>query len=266
MRFETVPIKVRRPGQIYFIEDRGVGLEGGDFCVVRTERGVEIGEVLFCASCLKKRDDSGVRLLRKATGKDLAQFSKLQEEEKDAFQTGRQKIEFFELPMKLVRVEYTLDCARLTFYFTADNRVDFRDLVRELARIFRTRIEIRQIGVRDEARMLGGVGSCGRELCCCTFLTKFHPVSIRMAKRQNLALNPEKISGQCGRLKCCLRFEEGEYRSGGHFANTSFSLHRSDTPDSGSTPDSHDGEDSRTDKPGEEIFVARELSSPPKRK
>jgi cell fate regulator YaaT (PSP1 superfamily) len=183
----------------------------GDHVVVQTEAGPAVGTVVRSPSEVSERrrpaDDSPSRVVRLATHDDVVTRLKQQQRERDAHRIALLKVRERGLPMKLTRVEQAFDGSRLVFYFTAEGRVDFRELVRELASEFRTRIEMRQIGVRDEAKALGGYGTCGRPLCCTTFLTSFEPVSIKMAKQQDLSLNPSKLSGLCGRLKCCLRYE-----------------------------------------------------------
>jgi cell fate regulator YaaT (PSP1 superfamily) len=183
----------------------------GDEAVVRSPEGLAVGRVAATIPALASRrqppPDAPLVFVRKATAEDLAARAKRQERERAAFQFCLLKIRERNLPMKLTRTEQLADGSRLLFYFTADGRVDFRELVRDLAAEFRTRIEMRQIGVRDEARLLGGYGGCGRPLCCTTWLQGFEPVSIKMAKQQSLSLNPSKLSGLCGRLKCCLRYE-----------------------------------------------------------
>jgi cell fate regulator YaaT (PSP1 superfamily) len=181
----------------------------GDYCVVETSRGIEYGEV---AGPVKEVGEDSVvsplkNVVRKATAEDILSVERNKDKEQEAFALAQEKIAAHKLDMKLVEVEYSFDGSKITFFFTADGRVDFRELVKDLAAVFRTRIELRQIGVRDEAKMLGGLGPCGRMLCCSTFLGDFAPVSIKMAKEQNLSLNPAKISGICGRLMCCLRYE-----------------------------------------------------------
>jgi cell fate regulator YaaT (PSP1 superfamily) len=195
----------------------------GDQVVVQTSDGPALGTVTRAPRALAERrrqaaDASPARVIRRATREDVLTRLKQQQREQDAHRVCLMKIRERGLPMKLTRVEQLFDGSRLIFYYTADGRVDFRELVRDLAAHFRTRIEMRQIGVRDEARMLGGYGSCGRPLCCTTWLQSFEPISIRMAKQQNLSLNPSKLSGMCGRLKCCLRYElpnaKGEVHGG----------------------------------------------------
>jgi cell fate regulator YaaT (PSP1 superfamily) len=183
----------------------------GDQVVVHTENGAALGTVVRAPAEVLERhrpaEDSPLKLVRLATRADILSRLKHRQREQDALRLGTFKVQEHGLPMKLARVEQAFDGSRLTFYFTAEGRVDFRELVRELAAEFRTRIEMRQIGVRDAAKLIGGYGTCGRPLCCTTFLTGFEPVSIKMAKQQDLSLNPSKLSGLCGRLKCCLRYE-----------------------------------------------------------
>jgi cell fate regulator YaaT (PSP1 superfamily) len=187
----------------------------GEAVIVETVRGVEYGEI-----ALKKKDVSEEQLvlplkkvIRKANQEDQTIYQRNKEKEAEALELCREKVRVHNLPMRLIDVEYTFDMGKIIFYFTAESRVDFRDLVKDLAAIFKTRIELRQIGVRDEAKMLGGIGTCGRILCCNNFLGEFAPVSIRMAKEQRLSLNPTKISGICGRLMCCLKYESEMYSS-----------------------------------------------------
>ncbi len=206
-------IRFRKAGKVYYFDPTDVWPHPGDPVVVETVRGVELGETVTGAREIP--DDKLIAPLKKviriATPDDVRRGEECAAKEKDAFAIGLNKIAAHELEMKLVDVEYTFDGSKLVFYFTANGRVDFRDLVKDLASVFKMRIELRQIGVRDEAKMLGGLGACGRSLCCGTFLSDFQPVSIRMAKDQNLSLNPTKISGQCGRLMCCLKYEQDFY-------------------------------------------------------
>lgn len=209
----VVGIRFKKAGKIYYFDPDGIELNKNDFAIVETSRGQEFGEVVIGP---KQVDESEVvqplkKVLRKADEEDCQRILENRRKEEEAFDTALQKIAEHNLEMKLVDVEYTFDRSKIIFYFTADGRVDFRELVKDLASVFRTRIELRQIGVRDEAKMIGGLGPCGRVLCCSTFLGEFEPVSIRMAKDQNLSLNPTKISGICGRLMCCLRFESDAY-------------------------------------------------------
>lgn len=211
---EVVGVRFKKAGKIYYFDPGGVELASGDPVIVETARGVECGEVVVAPKEVAEEDvvQPLKRVLRRATPADLCQVEENKKKEKTAFDICLQKIEKHGLPMKLVDVEYTFDNSKIVFYFTAEGRVDFRELVKDLASVFRTRIELRQIGVRDEAKMLGGLGPCGRPLCCATFLGDFEPVSIKMAKEQNLSLNPSKISGICGRLMCCLKFETELYK------------------------------------------------------
>lgn len=210
---EVVGVRFKRAGKIYYFSSGDLELKIEDKVIVETARGVEFGDLVIAPRNIP--EDSVVAplkpVIRKATPDDERIVEENKVKEKEAFQICLKKIEEHQLPMKLVDVEYTFDCNKIIFSFTAEGRVDFRELVKDLASIFRTRIELRQIGVRDEAKMLGGVGSCGRMLCCSTFLGDFEPVSIRMAKDQKLSLNPTKISGICGRLMCCLKYENSSY-------------------------------------------------------
>ena len=208
-----VGVRFKKAGKIYYFQPEQLELSVGDGVIVETARGVEYGTVVIGPK--EVFEDSVVApvkpVIRQATSKDLKQIEKNKEREEKAFEICLEKIEKRKLPMKLINVEYTFDNNKLLFYFTADGRIDFRELVKDLAAVFRTRIELRQIGVRDETKIMGGYGICGRELCCHTFLSEFAPVSIKMAKEQNLSLNPTKISGVCGRLMCCLKNEEETY-------------------------------------------------------
>lgn len=210
---QVVGVRFKQAGKIYYFGVGEIALATGDDVVVETTRGVEYGRVVLGP---REVEDTAVVLplkavQRKATEEDRARVEQNWAQEKEAFRICEEKIAARALPMKLVGVEYTFDVNKIIFYFTADGRVDFRELVKDLAAVFRTRIELRQIGVRDEAKLLGGIGCCGRPLCCATFLGDFAPVSIRMAKEQNLSLNPTKISGSCGRLMCCLKYESDGY-------------------------------------------------------
>lgn len=210
---EIIGVRFKDVGKIYSFDPVGIALKAGDFVIVETARGVECGMV---ATGNHEVDDSELvnplkPVLRKATEQDLEIVDKNCEKEKEAYKICLQKINKHKLEMKLVDVEYTLDRSKILFYFTADGRVDFRDLVKDLAGVFHTRIELRQIGVRDESKMLGGIGICGQPFCCSRFLKDFQPVSIKMAKAQGLSLNPAKISGSCGRLMCCLAYEQPAY-------------------------------------------------------
>ena len=210
---EIVGIKFKDVGKVYYFDPNGMTFQRGDKAIVETARGLECGEVATENSDVP--DESIVAplkpVIRHATKEDLATVEQNKEKEKKAFQICEEKIARHGLDMKLVDVEYTFDSSKILFYFTADGRVDFRELVKDLAGIFRTRIELRQIGVRDGAKKLGGFGICGRPFCCNTFLGEFQPVSIKMAKEQGMSLNPVKISGTCGRLMCCLKYEQDTY-------------------------------------------------------
>jgi len=218
---KIVGIRFRKAGKIYYFDPGDDVIEKGEFVVVDTSRGLECGKVVLeirevpeaelPALCNNATLPILRKIHRKATKADLARLRENRESEKEAFQICLEKIAENNLPMKLINVNYTFDMNKIIFYFTADGRVDFRDLVRDLAYIFHTRIELRQVGVRDEAKALGGTGCCGRPLCCANFLGDFAPVSIKMAKEQNLSLNPSKISGICGRLLCCLKYESEFY-------------------------------------------------------
>ncbi len=210
---EVIGVRFRPNGKIYFFSPQGLALETGDAVIVETSRGVEYGKVVLGKREVEKGSlTSALKpVIRKATTADDERNRKNKEKAKDAAVICQQKIEKHGLGMKLIDVEYTFDNNKLLFYFTADGRVDFRELVKDLASVFRTRIELRQIGVRDETKILGGIGICGRELCCHKHLSDFIPVSIKMAKEQNLSLNPAKISGVCGRLMCCLKNEQETY-------------------------------------------------------
>ena len=210
---KVIGVRFKKAGKIYYFDPAGLDIEKGNFVVVETARGIEFGE---CVIGLKEINENDViaplkSVLRVATDSHIEKHNQNKEKEKDAFSICLKKIAEHKLTMKLIDVEYTFDNNKVIFYFTADGRVDFRELVKDLATIFKTRIELRQIGVRDEAKMLGGLGPCGRPMCCSTFLGDFASVSIKMAKEQNLSLNPTKISGICGRLMCCLNYEQSTY-------------------------------------------------------
>ena len=210
---EVVGIRFKKTGKLYYFDPDGLEIKDDTYVIVETARGVEYG--LATKGNHEVNDNEIVpplkKVIRLATEEDAVTNEKNREKEKEAFTICEEKILNHGLDMKLIDVEITFDHNRLIFYFTSDGRVDFRELVKDLAAVFRTRIELRQIGVRDEAKMLNGIGICGRALCCATFLGDFHPVSIKMAKEQNLSLNPTKISGICGRLMCCLKYEEDVY-------------------------------------------------------
>ena len=210
-----IGVRFKNTGKVYYFDPGQNQLEKGSLVVVETARGVECGEVVIPN---KEVADSTIvkplkPVLRPATPEDKRRAKENAEKEQRAMRVCQEKIAAHKLDMKLVDVEYTFDNSKILFYFTADGRVDFRDLVKDLASVFRTRIELRQIGVRDEAKMLGGLGICGRPFCCSQFLSDFQPVSIKMAKEQGLSLNPTKISGSCGRLMCCLKYEQDAYES-----------------------------------------------------
>lgn len=210
---EIVGIRFKKAGKMYYFDPVGLKLAKEDGVIVETARGVEYGVVTKGNTRVPKEAIVAPlkQVMRKATPEDVRVVEQNHKREKEAFGICLEKIAKLGLDMKLVDVEMTFDRNKLIFYFTSDGRVDFRELVKELAAIFRMRIELRQIGVRDEAKMLSGIGICGRPLCCASFLGDFHPVSIKMAKEQNLSLNPTKISGVCGRLMCCLKYEEEVY-------------------------------------------------------
>lgn len=210
---KVIGVRFRTAGKIYFFSPGGLELKAGDKVIVETARGVEFGSVV---TGIKEVPDDQISqplkpVIRIATQDDVRREAKNREKEKDAFKICQEKIRKHGLEMKLIDAEYTFDNNKVLFYFTADGRIDFRELVKDLAAIFKTRIELRQIGVRDETKILGGIGICGRPLCCHTYLSEFAPVSIKMAKEQNLSLNPTKISGVCGRLMCCLKNEQETY-------------------------------------------------------
>ena len=209
----VIGVRFRPAGKVYFFDPAGMDINTGDHVIVETARGIEFGHVVLGSRAV---DESKViqplkPVIRMATAADEETERRTKEKEKDAFGICLEKIKKHNLQMKLIDAEYTFDNNKVLFYFTADGRIDFRDLVKDLAAVFKTRIELRQIGVRDETKIMGGIGICGRPLCCHTYLSEFIPVSIKMAKEQNLSLNPTKISGVCGRLMCCLKNEEETY-------------------------------------------------------
>ena len=210
---KVIGVRFRTAGKVYFFDPLSYDIKKGDHVIVETARGVEFGTVV--GNPKEVEEDKVVQplkpVLRVATQKDVEQEAANKEKEKEAFKICLEKIRKHGLAMKLIDAEYTFDNNKVLFYFTADGRIDFRELVKDLAAVFKTRIELRQIGVRDETKILGGIGICGRPLCCHTHLSEFIPVSIKMAKEQNLSLNPTKISGVCGRLMCCLKHEEETY-------------------------------------------------------
>ena len=209
----VVGIRFKKVGKIYYFEPQDLKINKGDYLIVETARGIELGE---CVIGIKEISEEEIisplkKVLRIATEEDILKHKENKDKEVAALEICLKKIEEHNLNMKLIDVEYTFDNNKVIFYFTADGRVDFRELVKDLATIFKTRIELRQIGVRDEAKMIGGLGPCGRPMCCSSFLGDFAAVSIKMAKEQNLSLNPTKISGICGRLMCCLNYEQNTY-------------------------------------------------------
>ena len=210
---EIIGVRFKQVGKIYYFSPKGIKFDAGDHAIVETVRGVECGEVVIAN---RNVDESEIvpplkEIIRKSTAEDMKIVEKNHVKEKEAFDICLEKIAYRQLNMHLIDVECTFDNNKILFYFTAENRVDFRELVKDLAAVFRTRIELRQIGVRDEAKILGGLGICGREFCCKRHLGEFQPVSIKMAKEQGLSLNPSKISGTCGRLMCCLKNEQSSY-------------------------------------------------------
>ena len=229
---EVVGIRFKEVGKIYCFDPKGETLTPGQFVIVETARGVECGQVATGNEMVE--EDKIVAplkpIVRLATEDDIKKVAENRQKEKSAFTICEEKIAKHGLEMKLTDVEYTFDGSKILFYFTADGRVDFRELVKDLAAVFKTRIELRQIGVRDEAKMLGGIGICGRPFCCNAYMGEFQPVSIKMAKEQGLSLNPTKISGACGRLMCCLKYEQEAYE---HLAKI--------TPKAGALVETKDG-------------------------
>ncbi|WP_335872079.1 PSP1 domain-containing protein [Bacillus sp. 2205SS5-2] len=230
--YNVVGIRFKKAGKIYYFDPDAFSITKDDYVIVETVRGIEYGKVVLDPKQVGENDVvlPLKKVLRIADEKDRLTVQENKEAASEAYTICCEKIETHQLDMKLVDVEYTFDRNKVIFYFTADGRVDFRELVKDLASIFRTRIELRQIGVRDEAKMLGGIGPCGRMLCCSTFLGDFEPVSIKMAKDQNLSLNPTKISGLCGRLMCCLKYENDEYETA-----------KAELPDIGEVIQTHEG-------------------------
>lgn len=210
---EIVEVQFKAQRKEFYTNTRELYLKTGNYCVVQADRGEDMGLIISIARANPEEVDADLKeVLRHATDHDLEILEEIREKEKDALATCQEKVVEHELPMKLVDVEYQFDGNKITFYFTSEGRIDFRELVRDLAGIFRTRIDLRQIGVRDEARRFDGMGMCGRRLCCATFLKDFEPVTLKMAKDQNLPLTPAKISGACGRLMCCLMYELRDYK------------------------------------------------------
>ncbi len=210
---EIIGVRFKKAGKVYYFSPAGAKLESGSLVIVETARGVECGEVVIANRMIEDdRITAPLKpIIRQMTKQDMKILEQNKVKEENAFKICQEKILNHKLDMKLVDVECTFDNNKLLFYFTAETRVDFRELVKDLASVFRTRIELRQIGVRDESKILGGLGICGREFCCKGFLGEFQPVSIKMAKEQGLSLNPTKISGTCGRLMCCLKYEQEAY-------------------------------------------------------
>ncbi len=212
---KVVGVRFKKAGKVYYFDPDQFEIDAGTNVIVETARGIEFGEAVIPTREIP--DDEVVaplkKVMRVAAEDDIKHASDNSRKEKEAFATCLQKIRDHNLEMKLIDVEYTFDNNKILFYFTADGRVDFRELVKDLAAVFKTRIELRQIGVRDESKMMGGIGVCGRVLCCSSYLGEFQPVSIKMAKEQGLSLNPTKISGTCGRLMCCLKYEQDAYES-----------------------------------------------------
>ena len=210
---EIIGVRFKRPGKIYFFDPKHNKLQKGQYVIVETSMGEEYAEVVIENRMVKeeKIENPLKPIIRVATYKDKKHYEANKQKEKEAFNICLEQIKKHKLDMNLIDVEYKFDNSKILFYFTADGRIDFRELVKDLAAIFKTRIELRQIGVRDEIKRIGGNGICGRELCCCSFLGNFETVSIKMAKQQNISLNPSKISGNCGRLMCCLKYEQEAY-------------------------------------------------------
>ena len=208
-----IGVRFKKPGKVYFFDPGNLHIATKTKVIVETALGEELGEVVAKKKLLPNTElnTPKKKVIRIANYKDIKHYNENKKKEEEAFKICEEKIKKLKLDMHLTDVEYSFDNSKLLFYFTADGRIDFRELVKELAAIFKTRIELRQIGVRDEVRRIGGNGICGRELCCCSFLNNFEAVSIKMAKEQNMSLNPSKISGNCGRLMCCLKYEQNVY-------------------------------------------------------
>ena len=208
-----IGVRFKKPGKVYFFDPGNLHIATKTKVIVETALGEELGEVVAKKKLLPNTELNTPlkKVIRIANYKDIKHYNENKKKEEEAFKICEEKIKKLKLDMHLTDVEYSFDNSKLLFYFTADGRIDFRELVKELAAIFKTRIELRQIGVRDEVRRIGGNGICGRELCCCSFLNNFEAVSIKMAKEQNMSLNPSKISGNCGRLMCCLKYEQNVY-------------------------------------------------------
>lgn len=212
--YEVVQVKIREAGRVSYYNINGIDLKIGDYVIVEVDRGLEYGQVISELEEILDDDVEGTlrKIVRKATTHDLRQVRENGKKAKYAHKVALKKVEEHKLPMKLIEMEYSFDRSKIIFYFTAEGRVDFRELVKDLAAYFRARIELKQIGVRDEAKFLGGIGPCGRSLCCARFLKNFEPITVRMAKDQKLPLTSSKISGLCGRLMCCLGFEYKTYK------------------------------------------------------
>ncbi len=210
---DVIGVRFRTNGKIYYFDPKDYNIPAESYVIVETARGVEYGRVVTERKSVDEKEipQDLKPIIRLATEEDHKQYEANKEKSEKAYRICLEKIKNHNLEMKLIAAEYTFDNSKVLFYFTADGRVDFRELVRDLAAVFKTRIELRQVGVRDEAKLAGGLGMCGRELCCHSYLSEFIPVSIKMAKEQSLSLNPTKISGVCGRLMCCLKYEEDTY-------------------------------------------------------
>lgn len=208
-----IGVRFKKPGKVYFFDPGEIEVNNRDKVIVETSLGEELGEVVISKRSMPEEKIVAPlkKIIRIANHKDIKHYEDNKKKEKEAFKICEDKIKKYKLDMHLTDVEYKFDNSKILFYFTADGRIDFRELVKDLASIFKTRIELRQIGVRDEVKRIGGNGVCGRELCCCSFLGDFETVSIKMAKEQNISLNPSKISGNCGRLMCCLKYEQDVY-------------------------------------------------------
>lgn len=240
---QTIKVRLRKPTQVFEFLSKDLPICPGDGCIVRSERGLEYGICAMPPADVPPEQEKNysMSVVRKATHNDESTFRQILADEEKAKALCEGKIEQRNLPMRLVDVEYTFDRHKVIFYFTADERVDFRELVRDLAHELKTRIELRHIQVRDKAKMVGGIGSCGRELCCATWMGDFMPISMKMAKRQNLSLNPSKISGQCGRLMCCLSYENQNYSDKKKKKNAA-----AQKPDSAETQGAGDEDDDST--------------------
>ena len=212
--YEVVQIRLREAGKITYFSPNGMHFKVGEYAIVEADRGLDYGQVLSEVEALLDSDidEPLKKVIRKANPWDMHQVEKNKKKIREVMDTCSRKIQERRLPMKLIDAEFSFDRSKIIFYFTAEGRIDFRELVKDLASVFKTRIELKQIGVRDEAKILGGLGPCGRALCCATYLKDFEPVTIKMAKEQNLPLNPTKISGLCGRLMCCLGYEHKTYK------------------------------------------------------